>query len=64
MYYWVLPQRFLGDKITSYGGLLNYTLRYVPTPGGQSSRNNAPDVELISVSLTVAEGLEITERFS
>jgi hypothetical protein len=37
--------------VTSYGGHLNYTVRYVPAPGGQSSRNNAPDVELISVSL-------------
>jgi hypothetical protein len=50
VYYWLLPPQFLGDKVTSYGGHLNYTVRYVPTPGGQSSRNNAPDVELISVS--------------
>ncbi|XP_021927336.1 basement membrane-specific heparan sulfate proteoglycan core protein isoform X6 [Zootermopsis nevadensis] len=48
VYYWLLPPQFLGDKVTSYGGHLNYTVRYVPTPGGQSSRNNAPDVELIS----------------
>ncbi|PNF14537.1 hypothetical protein B7P43_G15031, partial [Cryptotermes secundus] len=48
VYYWLLPPQFLGDKVTSYGGYLNYTVRYVPTPGGQSSRNNAPDVELIS----------------
>jgi len=50
VYYWLLPPQFLGDKVTSYGGYLNYTVRYVPTPGGQSSRNNAPDVQLISVS--------------
>lgn len=50
VYYWLLPTQFLGDKITSYGGVLNYTIRYVPAPGGQSSRNSAPDVELISVS--------------
>ncbi|KAJ9584666.1 hypothetical protein L9F63_020991, partial [Diploptera punctata] len=48
VYYWQLPPQFDGDKVTSYGGHLNYTVRYVPTPGGQSSRNNAPDVELIS----------------
>ncbi|XP_050533162.1 basement membrane-specific heparan sulfate proteoglycan core protein-like isoform X14 [Daktulosphaira vitifoliae] len=48
VYYWVLPPRFLSDKITSYGGILTYTLRYVPVPGGQSSRNSAPDIELIS----------------
>ncbi|XP_075211994.1 terribly reduced optic lobes isoform X4 [Lycorma delicatula] len=49
-YYWVLPPRFLGDKISSYGGFLNYTLRYVPSPGGQISKNNAPDVEIISAN--------------
>lgn len=46
--YWSLPNRFLGDKITSYGGNLRYTVRYTPIPGGSSSRNTAPDVELIS----------------
>lgn len=51
MYYWQLPPRFLGDKITSYGGSLSFTLRHVPVPGGQSSKNSAPDVELISVSI-------------
>ncbi|KAK7791103.1 hypothetical protein R5R35_012915 [Gryllus longicercus] len=48
--YWKLPSQFLGDKITAYGGKLRYTLRYVPAPGGLSSRNNAPDVELISTN--------------
>ncbi|XP_050723887.1 basement membrane-specific heparan sulfate proteoglycan core protein-like isoform X5 [Eriocheir sinensis] len=46
VYYWKLPQRFLGDKVTSYGGNLTYTLRFVPAPGGQSSTNNAYDVEI------------------
>jgi hypothetical protein len=50
VHYWALPPRYLGDKITSYGGYLRYTLRYVPLPGGQSSRNSAADVELVSVS--------------
>ncbi|CAL8147958.1 unnamed protein product [Orchesella dallaii] len=45
-YYWQLPYNFLGDKVTSYGGYLNYTVRYVPQPGGQSSPNNAADVEI------------------
>ncbi|XP_023290722.1 basement membrane-specific heparan sulfate proteoglycan core protein [Orussus abietinus] len=48
VYYWQLPSIFLGDHISSYGGNLKYTVRYVPSPGGQSSRNNAPDVELLS----------------
>ncbi|XP_035741558.1 basement membrane-specific heparan sulfate proteoglycan core protein-like isoform X32 [Vespa mandarinia] len=50
VYYWQLPNIFLGDQITSYGGNLKYTVRYVPSPGGQSSRNNAADVELISAN--------------
>ncbi|XP_029344965.1 basement membrane-specific heparan sulfate proteoglycan core protein isoform X9 [Acyrthosiphon pisum] len=48
VYYWQLPPRFLGNKITSYGGSLSYILRHVPVPGGQSSKNSAPDIELIS----------------
>ncbi|XP_011640582.1 basement membrane-specific heparan sulfate proteoglycan core protein isoform X5 [Pogonomyrmex barbatus] len=50
VYYWQLPSIFLGDQVTSYGGNLKYTVRYVPSPGGQSSRNNAADVELISAN--------------
>ncbi|XP_014478060.1 PREDICTED: basement membrane-specific heparan sulfate proteoglycan core protein isoform X5 [Dinoponera quadriceps] len=50
VYYWQLPSIFLGDQITSYGGNLKYSVRYVPSPGGQSSRNNAADVELISAN--------------
>ncbi|KAF5283747.1 hypothetical protein FQR65_LT02641 [Abscondita terminalis] len=46
--YWSLPSRYLGDKVTAYGGYLRYSIRYVPMPGGQSSRNTAPDVELVS----------------
>ncbi|XP_050052982.1 basement membrane-specific heparan sulfate proteoglycan core protein-like isoform X1 [Aphis gossypii] len=48
VYYWQLPPRFLGNKISSYGGSLSYILRHVPVPGGQSSKNSAPDIELIS----------------
>jgi hypothetical protein len=48
VYYWKLPARFLGDKGTSYGGYLNYTVRYEPTPGSQSYRNKDPDLELRS----------------
>ncbi|ODN06290.1 Basement membrane-specific heparan sulfate proteoglycan core protein, partial [Orchesella cincta] len=44
-YYWQLPYNFLGDKVTAYGGY-SHTIRYVPQPGGQSSPNNAPDVEI------------------
>lgn len=48
VYFWRLPSRFAGNKITAYGGFLNYTLRFIPTPGGALSRNNAPDVVIRS----------------
>ncbi|XP_057651520.1 basement membrane-specific heparan sulfate proteoglycan core protein-like isoform X5 [Diorhabda carinulata] len=48
VYYWSLPSRYQGNKLTSYGGYLRYSLRHKSIPGGQSSRNNAADVELVS----------------
>lgn len=48
-YYWSLPSDYLGNKITSYGGNLTYTLRYTPLPSGSASRNSAPDVIIKSV---------------
>lgn len=48
--YWSLPTQFLGNKITAYGGKLNYTLSYSPMPGGLMSRSTAPDVVIKSVS--------------
>lgn len=48
VYFWRLPSQFAGNKITSYGGHLKYTIRYVPTPGGFMSRNSAPDVVIRS----------------
>lgn len=50
VYFWRLPSHFSGNKITSYGGNLNYTIQYVPTPGGSRSRNNAPDVVIRSLN--------------
>ncbi|XP_041450431.1 basement membrane-specific heparan sulfate proteoglycan core protein isoform X4 [Drosophila obscura] len=46
--FWSLPAVFLGNKLTSYGGKLSYTLSYSPLPGGQMSRNSAPDVVIKS----------------
>lgn len=46
VYYWRLPSLFTGNRVTSYGGHLNYTIRFVPTPGGFMSRNTAPDVAI------------------
>ncbi|XP_060073482.1 basement membrane-specific heparan sulfate proteoglycan core protein-like [Ylistrum balloti] len=43
-YYWKLPNEFLGDRLTTYGGNLQYTIRYeiVGNPGS----TNQPDVIL------------------
>ncbi|XP_028850828.1 basement membrane-specific heparan sulfate proteoglycan core protein isoform X4 [Denticeps clupeoides] len=30
IYFWVLPENFRGDKVTAYGGELQYTVRYEP----------------------------------
>lgn len=46
VYYWKLPAKFLGDKVTAYGGSLRYTVRYSSQPGSRSSPNNAPDLDL------------------
>ncbi|XP_062714560.1 basement membrane-specific heparan sulfate proteoglycan core protein isoform X8 [Aedes albopictus] len=47
-FYWRLPAKFLGNKLTSYGGFLNYTLRYTPHSSGGASRSSSPDVVLHS----------------
>ena len=46
VYYWKLPQRFLGDKVSSYGGNLTYTLRFLNAPGSRIGTNAEYDVEL------------------
>ncbi|XP_068772364.1 basement membrane-specific heparan sulfate proteoglycan core protein isoform X3 [Struthio camelus] len=33
VYFWVLPPRFTGDKVTSYGGELRYTVTHVAAAG-------------------------------
>uniref|UniRef100_A0A8C3FQN0 Heparan sulfate proteoglycan 2 n=1 Tax=Chrysemys picta bellii TaxID=8478 RepID=A0A8C3FQN0_CHRPI len=45
VYYWVLPDRFKGDKVTSYGGELHYTVMHSAAPGAQPLRSQ-PDVLL------------------
>ncbi|XP_067423107.1 basement membrane-specific heparan sulfate proteoglycan core protein isoform X3 [Emydura macquarii macquarii] len=44
-YYWVLPDRFKGDKVTSYGGELHYTITHSAMPGAQPLPGQ-PDVLL------------------
>nr|XP_006821841.1 PREDICTED: basement membrane-specific heparan sulfate proteoglycan core protein-like [Saccoglossus kowalevskii] len=43
-YHWMLPQQFLGNQLTSYGGLLQYMVRYETNDFPKSS--NVPDVVL------------------
>lgn len=47
-YYWSLSPTFLGNKLTSYGGNLTYTVRYKPQPSGGASRSNSPDIVIVS----------------
>ncbi|XP_053431699.1 basement membrane-specific heparan sulfate proteoglycan core protein isoform X4 [Nycticebus coucang] len=44
LYYWQLPQTFLGDKVAAYGGKLRYTLSY--RAGPQGSPLSDPDVQI------------------
>lgn len=50
--YWKLPPKFLENQVKSYGGFLNYTLRYAPSQGGAMSKNAAVDVIIKSVRIT------------
>ncbi|KAM4703219.1 basement membrane-specific heparan sulfate proteoglycan core protein [Rhinophrynus dorsalis] len=45
VYFWVLPERFKGDKVTSYGGELRYTITY-EAPLGSQPLYSQPDVVL------------------
>ncbi|XP_069115040.1 basement membrane-specific heparan sulfate proteoglycan core protein-like isoform X2 [Argopecten irradians] len=44
VYYWSLPQRFLGDKLVSYGGSLRFVVMY--RPGQDSTATAGPLVEI------------------
>ncbi|XP_070207543.1 basement membrane-specific heparan sulfate proteoglycan core protein-like isoform X4 [Littorina saxatilis] len=45
-YYWKLPARFLGDKVTAYGGNLRFTLRYRPGDDSSPITLGEPIVEI------------------
>ncbi|XP_077116591.1 basement membrane-specific heparan sulfate proteoglycan core protein isoform X3 [Ranitomeya variabilis] len=45
VYFWVLPERFKGDKVTSYGGELRYTITY-EAPVGARPLDTQPSVVL------------------
>ena len=44
VYYWKLPAKYLGDKVTAYGGELSYSFLF--RPGLDTSTNIHPDVEI------------------
>ncbi|XP_066493850.1 basement membrane-specific heparan sulfate proteoglycan core protein isoform X4 [Tiliqua scincoides] len=45
VYYWVLPEHFKADKVTSYGGELHYTITHSALPGSPLLRSQ-PNVLL------------------
>ncbi|XP_048238836.1 basement membrane-specific heparan sulfate proteoglycan core protein-like isoform X2 [Haliotis rufescens] len=53
IYYWSLPQRFLGDKVTAYGGYLRFTLRYRPGQDSTPISLEEPIVEISGNDITL-----------
>ncbi|KAM3922273.1 basement membrane-specific heparan sulfate proteoglycan core protein isoform 4-T4 [Leptodactylus fuscus] len=63
IFYWSLPKVFLGDKVTSYGGTLRYTLTY--TSGIRGSPLPDADVQITGNDITlVAYQTELRPRES
>ncbi|CAJ0956023.1 unnamed protein product, partial [Ranitomeya imitator] len=61
VFYWSLPKLFLGDKVTSYGGTLRYTLTY--TSGIRGSPLPDADVQITGNDITlVAYQTEVRPR--
>ncbi|XP_071805292.1 basement membrane-specific heparan sulfate proteoglycan core protein-like isoform X3 [Asterias amurensis] len=50
-YYWSLPETFTGDKVSSYGGNLRYTITY-QHGAGATFTNQEPDILLIGNGIT------------
>ncbi|CAB1330005.1 unnamed protein product [Coregonus sp. 'balchen'] len=49
--YWQLPDQFKGDKVSSYGGKLKYTISYVAGPRGTAIED--ADVQIIGNDITL-----------
>lgn len=47
-FYWVLPDQFRGNKLTSYGYYLNYTIRFTEPKGYPAEATTQPDVILVA----------------
>ena len=52
-YYWSLPKHFLGNKVTSYGGKLTYTVSYTVSPGARPRLEPGPDLILTGNDVTL-----------
>ncbi|XP_041479561.1 basement membrane-specific heparan sulfate proteoglycan core protein-like [Lytechinus variegatus] len=67
VYFWVLPNRFLGNKVSSYGGYLRYTI--VVDSAAQEGRRQQPipDVEISGNGITLiynrdSQGTQVASR--
>ncbi|XP_036844476.1 basement membrane-specific heparan sulfate proteoglycan core protein isoform X1 [Oncorhynchus mykiss] len=49
--YWQLPDQFKGDKVSSYGGKLKYTISYVAGQRGTAIED--PDIQIIGNDITL-----------
>nr|XP_039259403.1 basement membrane-specific heparan sulfate proteoglycan core protein-like isoform X1 [Styela clava] len=61
-YYWELPSQFLGNKVVSYGGELNYTVSYTPLSSGAPT--SEADVIIVGndIMLVATSGGEVEPR--
>lgn len=51
--YWSAPSAYLGNKITSYGGILRYNLLFMSDPNGVETEEG-PDVILVGNNMSLA----------
>ncbi|XP_052832935.1 basement membrane-specific heparan sulfate proteoglycan core protein isoform X4 [Octopus bimaculoides] len=51
VYYWTLPSQYLGNKLTSYGGYLRFTINYLP--GINTSPTGGHDIEISGNDVTL-----------
>ncbi|XP_014662216.1 PREDICTED: basement membrane-specific heparan sulfate proteoglycan core protein-like [Priapulus caudatus] len=59
LFYWAMPQHFLGNKVMSYGGDVHYTVSF---RGGSPSDDSDPDVELYGNDILLYHRVEQQPR--
>ena len=47
--YFVLPPSYLGNRLTSYGGFLNYTISFATRPFGEETTKNLKQKVIIII---------------